>query len=274
MRSSVFFCFLALAVFASAAHLSKSNVFIYSFNTTFYNRFTFTLGFTEFMNSVDLGADCGFHFDENQGEFFFSNLTYFDTWNETLDFSDTELRMMTNMMMVNETTTLYSSNISLVVQSFNESYLQELNLQPGQKFVDYSKKSIDYHIFYTHDWNQTWSQLNIDIENLPFNFFDKKMYNMTAGFIDQFFVNFSDTFNGIKENTTFLSMETDYVGECIYLDMSFSGMKTPGKLFLIYNDIHSTIPELVYFTWQVPGLDNPRTSCGLKLLKEFQETFL
>lgn len=274
MRTIVYLCLIALANVAFAVPQTKSNVFTYSFNTTSYNRFTFTLGFTEFMNSVDLGEECGFHFDSNEGEFFFTNLTYFDTWNETLDFSGTELSVMNNLIMVNATTTLYSSNISLVMQSFNESYLEDLNLQPGPKFADKSKKSIDYHIFYTHDWNQTWSQLNLDINGLPFDFFNETTYNMSAGFIDQFFGNFSEIFDGIKEKTEFLPVETDYVGLVLYLDMSFNGMKTPGKLALIYGDLDITIPDLVYFTWKVPGLDNHRSDCSLKLLDEFKNAFI
>lgn len=223
------------------------------------------------MNTVNLGKECGFHFNSNDGEFFFTNLTFYDNWNETLTFDDAELCVMDNIMMLNETTTIKTSNISLIVQSFNESYLQDLTLHPGSKFANQSTKSIDYHIYYTHDWNQTFSQMDIDIYNLPFDFFGN--HNMSTGMIDQFFENFSETFKGLNHSSVFEPMETDYVALMTYLDMSFNGMKTPGKLELIYDNFHNTTPYLVYFTWKVPGLDNARSSCSLKLLKEFQKTF-
>lgn len=267
----IILCLLIAATFGE--FISESNDFAYSFDIPkTHNGIEFITKLNKFLTTVELESSCNFDYEINDyGNLLVTNFTMFDTETEILSEHNVSLVVETNILVVNQTFSTYSSTISFMMVSNNETFLQLLNINPSPKWYDTSK-SIDYKTIFRSDMNETFSKLTISVNHLPFDIFTKDMHCMISDYIDDFFENFSEYF-GFDNNTILMPSKTFYEDKINILGMTMNGCTIPTILQFVSNKYNSAAPPSnIYFNWKTPMYNNDLAECSLELLDAFSKS--
>lgn len=273
MKSFYLFVLAAILTVAMANlhfDFSESVKFIHTFDVEKFNRFTFLGELFSFLNNVEMGNDCQFHFNESDGKMLYRNITFMDTADHMLAKKQTQLRSSSNKIMSENNEFTFSGigvQINNQLQQILINMLQHIHTQTSNQNTNNVhgdiKLKLEQRVYGWHTGSTNYFDLDLIMNNSsvnPLTDFD-------------IYPTFKQDFN-IDNNSSIHPVKTIYQWLWTDIKMMFGKKNTEASIIFTYDQFTDKTPSAIEFTWSVMQNNNTwndnALKCSMMLLNKFK----